>query len=37
MKILFKGYAIYVLFKIAYNAQAKHNVFNVIHLHKLLI
>jgi len=37
MKILSKGYAIYVLSKIVYNAQVKHNAFNVIHLHLLLI
>jgi len=37
MKIKSKRHAIYVPFKIVYNAQAKHNAFNVIHLHLLLI
>jgi len=37
MKILFKRYAIYVQSKIVYNAKAKHNAFNVIHHHLLLI
>jgi len=37
MKILSKRPAIYVPFKIAYNAQTKHNAFNAIQRHLLLI
>jgi len=37
MKIQYKKYAVYAPYKIAYNAQVKHNAFNVIHLHLHLI